>query len=109
MPDIEALRAVESRLAAGEKGRDVDYSIDAAFNSHRGFVSLNRKLAGDTPPYTTSLDAAVTLFPGGLSTGCAQAWDDVSDIESEVAGNPAAALTLIAVRARIAMLEKTNA
>jgi hypothetical protein len=129
MPDLEALRAVDARLAAGEIGVDVDYAIDAIFLSHRGLVALNRKLAGDTPRYTTSLDAAMVLVPDewafmvwvtpGAETW-AEAWPHTNPIKKDESTrtpriaaasktSPAAALTLAIVRAHIALLENADA
>lgn len=94
MPDLEALRAVEARLAAGETGREMDRRVgaavgmwpisaefnDAAYVRWLVLAALNvRNEVGRRPfaypeyeersafcsMWTTSLDAAVTLTKDG--------------------------------------------
>ena len=88
MPDLEALRAVEARLAAGETGKEVDRHIALAFGWTKecreprfgtrkrtywlspgdGEDSLHgTDLHRDPPSWVTSLDAAMSIVPDGWS------------------------------------------
>ncbi len=65
--------------------------------------------AGECPPYTSSIDAALTLVPekcGWAIDGAAGSFAEaaVSGIESGRMATPAIALCLAAIRARIATL-----